>query len=192
MSIYVHRENLKLPDRRPYDEYETPGYLCEQGVALIAGKPKRVLDPGAGSGAWGRAARARWPKAWIEGVEIQAVENPGCYNLWWKGTDYLTGWPTQPAFDAIIANPPYNLLEPFIATSLRRLAPGGQLLFMARLAFLEGQKRRDTLWRETPPKKVFVCSKRPSFQSDGRTNATSFCLILWQLGHKGETTLGWL
>ncbi len=181
------------PARRPYDEYPTPGYLCDQGVALIKGTPKRVLDPGAGpGGAWGKAARARWPKAWIEGVEIQTVENPGGYNLWWKATDYLTGWPTQPAFDAIIGNPPYCLLEPFIATSLKRLAPGGQILFMTRLAFLEGQKRRDTLWREHRPAKVWICSKRPSFQADNKTNSTAFCLVYWVNQWRGETTLGWL
>jgi hypothetical protein len=92
----------------------------------------------------------------------------------------------------VIGNPPYREAEAFIRRGLSMLDPGGHLIYLLRLAFLEGQKRRDGLFRELPPFQAAVCSKRPSFTGDGKTNATAFTLLHWVRGYRGETRLSWL
>ncbi len=154
--------------------------------------PLRVLDPGAGCGSFGKGARELWPLATITGCELRDIPPPEVYDRWLWG-DYPTLYRGMfPAFDLIMGNPPFKLAEPFVRTSLPLLLPGGHLVFLLRLAFLEGQRRRDGLFAEFPPKAVWVCSKRPSFSGDGKTNATAFAVVVWQQGWDGRTDLSWL
>jgi hypothetical protein len=91
-----------------------------------------------------------------------------------------------------MGNPPYRHAEEFIRHGYDLLSVGGSLIFLLRLAFLEGKARRDGLFREMPPYQVAVCSKRPSFSGDGRTNATAFAVFHWRAGYRGAPLLTWL
>ncbi len=95
-------------------------------------------------------------------------------------------------WNLIAGNPAYRDAEKWVRTSLNLLEPGGHLLFLLRLAFLEGQARGSGLWREHPPKAVGVCCKRPSFTGNGRTDALAYMFVLWEKGWRGEPRLKWV
>lgn len=183
-----------LPDRREADFYPTDAGTVRSALREIACglNPRSILDPGAGDGAWGRVARAVWPHSRIAGVEIRDVPKPEEYDGWFCPVDFLTK-PVYPGgYDLVMGNPPYAQAEAFVRKGAEYLRPGGMLVYLLRLAFLEGQRRRDGLFVEFPPEAVYVCSKRPSFTGDGRTNATAFGVFVWSEGFVGRTQLRWL
>lgn len=203
MTTIFIREDTTLPERRPYDLYETSSDKVLDGLNVVTEDSwrdqvplvpdARILDPGAASGAWGAACRARWPKAWLAGVEVREVRPPDAYDQWVVG-EFDARAITDPApgtWDLVVGNPPYREAEHFVRSSLAYLRPGGKLLFLLRLAFLESKGRGLGLFREHPPKRVEVCMSRPSFTGNGKTNATSYAFFLWQKGYQGETALGW-
>ena len=202
MTIFI-KEGTVLPERRPYDLYETPAGRAWDGVTVVVedlvrsgddlGPNLRILDPGAGAGIWGSCCRNLWPNAWIAGVELREVRPAGAYDQWVIGefNEFSITDPAPGTWDLVIGNPPYRESESFIRVGLHYLRSGGRLLFLLRLAFLEGQRRGDGLWRELPPKRVDVCKARTSFSGDGKSNATAYGLYLWEKGFEGETTLGW-
>lgn len=191
-TLYISANAINnLPKRRDFDFYPTPLSVAMDALEYLPEdfKPQCLLDPGAGTGVWGRAARLLWPFLTITGVDIRPVFRPKEYNFWLQ-EDYLLTDKT-PAFDLIVGNPPYKYTEQFVRHSLGMLENGGHLVFLLRLSFLEGQERRRGLWREYPPRFVVVCSKRVSFTGDGQTNATAYAYFIWQKGWKGETVLKW-
>jgi hypothetical protein len=182
----------QLRPRDPHDHYPTPLPLCQHALREYS-YPRGVtsiLDPGAGTGVWGVAARDCYPNADIVGYELRDAPQPPAYTHWIQG-DYLSS-EAAPLFDLIIGNPPYTLAEPFIRRALRQLKPAGSLIFLLRLAFLAGQDRGRGLWRDYPPAHIGVCSRRPSFTGNGKTDATDYAIFVWRAGWQGETRLDWL
>lgn len=183
-----------LPDRRDSDFYPTDSGTVRSVLRDISCNlnPRDILDPGAGGGVWGTVARGVWPKSRITGMEIRDVPKPEDYDGWICPVDFLTK-PVYPGgYDLVMGNPPYAHAESFVRKGLEYLRPGGVLVYLLRLAFLEGQRRRDGLFADYPPELVYVCSKRPSFSGDGKTNATAFGCFVWSEGWTGRTSLHWL
>lgn len=191
----------QMRPRDPDDFYPTPAGLCDAALAILPPGfcPDRILDPGAGAGPWGAAARDRWgPAPYIVGSKLRTTTPPASYDYWAIG-DFLT----DPAFapdpvsfppmvDLVIGNPPYKHAEAFVRRSLALTRPGGYVAFLLRLAFLEGQARGAGLWREFPPAHVAVCSRRPSFTGNGKTDATAYAVIVWRVGTAVTSTLSFL
>lgn len=190
----------ELPARREHDHYptdaETVRKVWDQIEARPGGGWRRpdpyVLDPGAGSGVWGQEGRQRYPDAHIQGFEIRPVEKAEGYSSWITDDFLAPGYWASYAYDLIVGNPPYRHAEEFVRISAELLLPGGEIWFLMRLAFLEGQKRAVGLYRDLPPQTVYVCSKRPSFQEDGKSNATAFAVFRWVQGYQGPTSIAWL
>lgn len=186
--LYTDKE--KRPTRVALDHYPTPSWVCEEALKLCWDCAYRVLDAGAGAGAWGEAARQRWPQAWIAGVEIREIlPPPPAYNVWAE-IDFLAYSPPE-KFDVIMGNPPYSDAEDFVRKAMSLLQPAGDLVMLFRLPFLASVKRRDGLFKEFKPRRVAICSKRPSFNGKG-TNSEDFCLIHWEPHWYGETRLCWI
>lgn len=180
-------------DRRENDVYETPADVCEKALGLVsASSDLRILDMGAGSGAWGKAARRQWPDAHIEGIDLHE-QMDGVYNVW-NQVDATDAKHLEGQFDLVIGNPPFNLAEQFVHAGLRYAKPEGTVLYLLRLNFLEGVARRDSLWKVSPPTLVRVFSKRISFTGDGKTDATAYALFGWvkSLGPRAWFEGGWL
>lgn len=91
----------------------------------------------------------------------------------------------------MIGNPPYRLAEEAVRWGLTHLRFGGAVVMLLRLAFLEGQARGRGLWREFPPSRVRVLTRRPSFTGNGKTDATAYAIFEWA-GSPKATTLDWL
>lgn len=194
-TLYLSRsEKEDLPKRRASNEYLTPRRICEAALKEIQGEPFRVLDPGAGGGAWGKAARIQWPSCLLTGVEIQEEkENDGTYCVWHRA-DFLgcEPWHKQ---DLIIGNPPWQrgMLEPWIRRCFKWLTFGGQMVLLLPIEFLAGQSRGQHFWKEHPPERVLINSKRISWNPDEKgTNTQETCLFYWRAGWRGRTELGWL
>ncbi len=96
------------------------------------------------------------------------------------------------SYDFVVGNPPYKFAETFIRNGMAVLNDGGWLVFLLRLAFLEGQARAKALWREYPPHTVAVASRRPSFTGNGKTDATAYACFYILKGYRGPTNLSWL
>lgn len=184
----------ELPKRRDYDDYPTLIELCRAALTLLPDSfvPKVILDPGAGTGVWGKAALEKW-SAEVWGIELRDLPNPGYYA--WIKADYLGTTPKNffgDFFDLVAGNPPYKYAEAFIRKGLSELKEGGYLLFLLRLSFLEGQARYRGLFYEYPLKSVVVSPRRVSFSGNKKSNETAYAVYLWQKGYQGQTGLGWL
>lgn len=95
----------------------------------------------------------------------------------------------------IVTNPPYRLARPFADRALALLPPGGLCALLLRLAFLEGQARRDW-WQDGPLARVWVSSRRLTLYPAGWQGAKSrgtiaFAWFVWVRGHTGKPALGW-
>jgi hypothetical protein len=69
------------------------------------------------------------------------------------------------SFPNIISNPPYGIIEPWIIRALERTTE--KVCILARLAFLESQRRRDGLFRDHPISRVWVSSRHASMPPGG-------------------------
>lgn len=151
--------------------------------------PNLIFDPGAGAGAWGTVARSIWPKSTIVGYELRKVQKPIAYNYWYTGDFLLES--EHNIFDLVIGNPPYSYAEQFVKAGYQLLDDGGYMVYLLRMGFLEGQTRLRRLYRKYAPKKVVVCSNRPSFIESGQTTSEAFGYFVWQKGYTGPTMLEW-
>jgi len=185
-----------LQPRILHDYYPTPKEFAQAALNTIRGrKVYTILDPGAGSGVWGEAARHIWPGAYIEGVELQEEFEPSPYYNTWYAKDFLTYEETldfRMKYDLIMGNPPFKFDEEFLDKSLNMLALDGMVIFLFRLAFLESQKRFDRYYIINPPVQVVISANRLSFRGDGKSDDTAYALYYWQKANTNGTKLAWL
>jgi hypothetical protein len=179
------------PPRRQHDLYISQPSLIDAALAKVSCRPCSILDVGAGDGRWGQAARRLWPSANISGVEIRPLSRPAAFDGWVVGSFPET--PVGGPFDLIIGNPPFSRADEIVAACRDLLTPHGELLFLLKLAFLEGQERGDGLFAQWPPARVWVSSKRQSFNADGKgTGFLATAVYHWRKPFRGEPRLGWL
>lgn len=97
----------------------------------------------------------------------------------------------------ILTNPPYKYAEEFVRKALEILPEGSQAIFFLKIQFLEG-KERYKLFKENPPKYVYVhssrvpCAKNGQFNSEGKGKAVCYAWYIWEIGYKGETVIRWI
>lgn len=190
----IIQTNKELRKRDVDDHFPTPDAFVCSALNLVPSDfvPERILDPGAGNGVFGTLAKRRWPDAKIAGIETRVVPKPVAYNSWLNLS--FVGFEIPIEFDLVIGNPPYKFAEEAVRFGWQHLRSGGYMVYLLRLAFLEGQKRYAGLWREMPPDHVAVCANRPSFTGEWRTNgdgheqfvangktdATAYAFFVWQ------------
>jgi hypothetical protein len=176
--------------RHKLDFYPTLSRYADIGVSLALRyhpKPMVCLDTGAGLGAWGKSLKKQRSLAYLTGIEInESIDRTEDYDYWVTG-DYLKS--EMHICNLIIGNPPYKHAEEFVHKSLSLLLADGVLCYLLRLNFLEGQKRHTTLWNIHKPSLVAVCSKRPSFTENGKTDMTAYAYFVWQADTTNTQTL---
>lgn len=193
MTIITTTKQMRPRDVN--DFYPTPASHVRSALRTVDGlltfPPATIIDPGAGTGVWGVEAKRLWTSAHVCGIELRDVDAPGEYDEWYH-EDFRLWTPPIMSVDLVIGNPPYKYAEQFVRLGLGMLVHNGIMAYLLRLAFLEGQDRGRDLWSKYPPCLVEVCSERPSFTGDGKTDATAYGIFYWRKGWHGETELSWL
>jgi hypothetical protein len=187
--------------RSPRDLYITPFGLANTAIIRFSldeikhpnySRYSFGLDVGCGNGVWGKAATNI--VAIIDGIDIVPSVSDNDIHLFGQ---IFTGnfLELNTNYDFIFGNPPYSLAEEFVRHSFKLLEPNGYIYFLLRLSFLEGIARGNGLFKEFPPKHVYVCSRRPSFFStNGKhtTDTLAYAMFLWQKNYQGKTELDFL
>lgn len=95
----------------------------------------------------------------------------------------------------IVTNPPFKYIEPFVCKALELTT--GKVAILARLAFLEGARRRQ-MFETTPLARVWVFSRRLAISRSGEVwrskqgGMVAFAWFVWDHAHDGPPTLGWI
>jgi len=95
----------------------------------------------------------------------------------------------------IITNPPYGISTEFAVKALQCVKPGHKVAMFLRTLFLEGCKRYEKLFKENPPKVIYVFMNRQvSDKNDdfNKGSAVSYSWFVWEKGWKGEPTIRWI
>ena len=99
----------------------------------------------------------------------------------------------------IITNPPFAMAKEFIEKAIDTIPDGNKVAMFLRLQFLEG-KGRKALYKNHPPKTIYICSSRIDCAKNGdfarmKENgggAVAYAWFIWQKGYKGETIIKWI
>lgn len=101
---------------------------------------------------------------------------------------------TSRTSDNIITNPPYNSAESFVSVGLEK--SNRKFALLLRLAFLEGINRANTIFKNTPPSRVWVFSERITFYPAGvkpkGSGTTAYAWFVWDKDAPPKTELKWL
>ena len=95
----------------------------------------------------------------------------------------------------IITNPPYGLSTEFAVKALELVKPGAKVAMFLRTLFLEGNKRYEKLFKENPPRYVYVFTNRQvSDKGDdfNKGSAVSYSWFVWIKGYQGPTEIKWI
>lgn len=95
----------------------------------------------------------------------------------------------------IITNPPYDIATDITVKALSMLEPGNKLAMFLRLQYLEGAGRYNKIFKDNPPKTVYVfVNRQASSKVDDFSvgSAVAYCWYVWEKGFKGDTTLKWI
>jgi hypothetical protein len=175
---------------RGLDLYETDKLAVE---ALLREEklPHCIWEPAAGRGAIARVLREHGHTVITSDIE----DRGGLHFV----ADFLTTTATPAGTEAIVSNPPFKIIEPFIAHALTLCS---RVIMLARLLFLEGgtgRARRHQLRRQildaTPPARVYVFRDRlPRMHRDGwegnkASSSIAFAWFVWDRNHTGQTII---
>lgn len=99
----------------------------------------------------------------------------------------------------IITNPPYRYAVEFIYKALSLIPEGYKVAMFLKVTFLEGKSRKG-LFKEFPPKVIYVsssrinCGKNGDFSGMRETggSAIAYAWYVWEKGYKGNTIVKWI
>ena len=103
------------------------------------------------------------------------------------------------AFD-ILTNPPYKQATEFVIKALEILPVGCKCYMFLKLTFLESEKRYKQIFKDNPPIRIHVFSKRVACAKNGDFSrvkesggsVTAYAWFVWEKGYKGTTTVDWI
>ncbi len=182
-------------ERVALDAYWTPpevALACCRAIAeVVPFAPFAVLEPCVGGGAWVWASHQVWPRAVVDGMDIDPT-SPGLTMVNARNTgDFLTStWPQQMAYNMVLGNPPYDGAVQWVEKSLR-LAP--VVGFLLRSTFL-GSAKRHHWWKNHPPAYIWTLDGRPKWEGGNTHKSGDSCdtdLVLWIRGQT-DTRHRWL
>ena len=147
-----------------------------------------VLDPCAGRGAILQAIdrseasrHVQGPK--LRGIELDVGRAIECQRLHrCEVADAFTVDWGRP--DLVVMNPPFCLAQEFVEAALARVTPGGSVVALLRLAFLESAKR--VPFHKAQPSTVLILSSRPSLTANGKTDSSAYAWFVFEPGVKRE------
>lgn len=96
----------------------------------------------------------------------------------------------------IITNPPYKFAQEFVEHALKIIPEGNKVAMFCKLLFLEG-KARQKMYKENPPKVIYVASGRLNCAKNGdfacySSSAVCYAWFVWEKGFKGDPIIKWI
>lgn len=172
-----------------HDFYRTPEWVV---VSILPHLDQRILrhglilEPSAGDGA---IIKALQPKITdlrqVMGIEIRSEGVAQLSELGigltmegdavWQMEHMAKCWDERPSL--VIANPPFKDAIEHLRAAIQVVAPGGQVAFLLRLAFLAGKKR--VSFHQEFAGDVYVLPRRPSFTGKG-TDSSDYMWWVWR------------
>ncbi|WP_215755075.1 hypothetical protein [Acetobacter sp. P5B1] len=173
-------------ERHADDWYVEPAWCVDALVQVERPFIGAVLDPCCGGGNIVTRLRANGVHA--QGADIRDRAD-GQFSVMGYAQSLFDARP-----DSVVSNPPYGLAQDFVDSCLTTTTD--RVCVLLRLAFLEGQKRREWLMRSSLAR-VWVCSKRVSMPPGGtdvaaKGGSIAYAWFVFERGYKGEPSLGWL
>jgi|TARA_E500000318_G_scaffold106874_1_gene115372 hypothetical protein len=179
-GMLINGFNLR-GDRQKDDFYATPPEATQQllDVEKFQGK---IYEPCCGQG--------HISKVLIKnGYDVESSDlvdrGYGKSNI-----DFLMEYQTR---DNIITNPPYGRLLMQFVRQTQKIADK-KIAMLLKLTFLEGQERKE-FFKEYPPTRVHVFSKRLSLMKNGESydgGMMALAWFVWEKNNKTTTTINWL
>jgi hypothetical protein len=172
---------------RGLDLHETPSVAVE-ALLRVEKIPHRVWEPACGRGAIVNVLRAQGHEVVASDIADYGlpITPPGYY-----GRDFLLECKLPKGCECIVTNPPFMIVERFVAHALD-LAP--LVVMLLRLAFLESERRCGIL-EGRGLRAVHVFRKRlPMMHRDqwaGRkaNSGMAFAWFIWDHNHTGPTVI---
>jgi len=176
-SCQVQRHALS---ERGLDLYETPAVATE-ALLRVENHPRRICEPAAGRGAIVNVLRAAGHE--VLASDIADYGDPTHF----PGRDFLAEAKLPERCGCILTNPPYRIVEQFVAHALE-LCP--LVVMLLRLAFFEagsGKQQKHQLRRHVldgiPPARIHVFRRRLPMmhrdQWDGRKSNSGMAFSWW-------------
>ena len=182
MSSQSRRHPLS---ERGHDCYGTPAVAVE-ALLRVERLPHHLWEVAAGRGNIVNVLRAHGHQ--VVASDLVDYGDPTHFG----GRDFLLEHKLPQGCECIITNPPFKLIEQFVAHALE-LAPA-MIVMLARLAFLESE-RRCAILENVGLARVHVFRKRlPRMHRDGwegrkASSGMSFAWFMWERGYTGPTTI---
>lgn len=184
------------------DDFPTPPWATRALCAFLLGQGFRLDEMSCREPAANRGHMVKPLREYFARVEASDVHD---YGAGFPVSDYLFG-PLPSRVDWTITNPPFRLAEQFIERALDSSAVGCAMIL--RSAFLEGQRRYDTIFSQTPPAFILPLSQRCGMfkgrllrlgdryvgregKEKTATTATAYAWFVWIHG-QDDTRCRWL
>lgn len=97
----------------------------------------------------------------------------------------------------IVTNPPYKCATEIINHALDIIPTGRKVAMFLKIQFLESQNRYEYLFKNRPPKYVYVhssrmnCAKNAEFERY-KEATLCYCWFVWEKGFTGDTIIRWI
>lgn len=98
---------------------------------------------------------------------------------------------------SICSNPPFTMAKEFVKKSLSLVKDGQKVAMFLRLQFLDGLNRYE-LFKDNPPKRIHVFSRRVRCAKDGDFSSYKYggvqsnAWFVWEKGFQGNPEIDWI
>lgn len=179
---------------RVQDDYYATPY---QATEMLLDEVKFIgdfLEPCVGGGHIADIIKKYYPNEYVCGSDLVDRGYPDTLVV-----DFLNHEFSE-KYDNIVTNPPYSLAQEFLEKGMKVINPKGKIAMFLKIQFLEGAKRRE-MFKEYPPKYIYVFSKRQNpwrngsqVDEKGKPWASTMCFawFVWEKGFTEEPLVRWL
>lgn len=184
-QVHVHSINPDPINRAEGDFYVTPRAATERFLAAEY-IPSPCWEPACGNGAISRV---------LQDYAIECISSD-LYDRGYGeiGVDFISA--PDRCVASVVTNPPFKLAQAFVERALALNCE--KVAMLMRLLWLEGKARR-LFFERTRLSRVWVHSSRvnvsrmgDNYGDGGHGGMVAFAWYVWERGHIGPPTLGWL
>jgi len=174
----------RFHERHEDDYYKTPP-SCTRALLNVETFSNVIEEPACGDGAISEVLRDRGYFVWSSDLVARGYG---------AQADFLQK--DERFCDSLVTNPPYALAEQFL---LHAQELGyHKIALLLRLAWLEGEKRRETIFSRFPPIRIHVFSARQTLWKGDDPNArttggmAAYAWFVWEKDFTGKPTIDWI